>query len=95
MTTAQQLITAFDALPDAEQESVLRELMRRRGNHLTDAEVDELAGELFQGGAPAEVPAPSPELLAEIHRRLAALDADPSSGRTWEQVMERINRGQA
>jgi len=34
----------------------------------------------------------SPEFIAEIRRRDAALKADPSSAVTWEGVEERIRR---
>ncbi len=34
-------------------------------------------------------PDPSPELLAELHRRLAAHAADPGRALTWEQVVAR------
>ena len=37
-------------------------------------------------------PTPSPELLDELRRRLAAHDADPSRVLTWEQVVERVRR---
>ncbi|WP_072022314.1 addiction module protein [Zavarzinella formosa] len=36
--------------------------------------------------------APSPELLIELHRRLAAYDADPSRALTWEQVVAKVTR---
>ncbi len=32
-------------------------------------------------------PSPNPELLAELHRRLAAYAADPTRALTWEQVV--------
>jgi putative addiction module component (TIGR02574 family) len=38
-------------------------------------------------------PAPGPELLAEMRRRLAAFDADPSRGLTWEQVVAMARQG--
>jgi putative addiction module component (TIGR02574 family) len=37
-------------------------------------------------------PMPSPELLEELRRRLAAHDADPSRALTWEQVVEHVRR---
>ena len=37
-------------------------------------------------------PSPSPELLAELERRLAAHDADPSRALTWEQVVAHAKR---
>ncbi len=49
--TAQELLTAFDALPDAEGEAVLAELLRRRpsgGGDLPAEALDELADELFR-----------------------------------------------
>ncbi len=39
-------------------------------------------------------PDDSPEFLAELDRRCAELDANPTMGRTWEQVAARA-RGQA
>lgn len=37
-------------------------------------------------------PAPSPELLGELRRRLAAHAADPSRALTWEQVVAHVRR---
>ena len=37
-------------------------------------------------------PRPSPELLAELDRRLAAYEADPGRGLTWEQVVAHVRR---
>jgi putative addiction module component (TIGR02574 family) len=37
-------------------------------------------------------PTPSPELLAELDRRLAAHAADPSRVLTWEQVAAHVRR---
>lgn len=34
-------------------------------------------------------PEPSPELKAELDRRLTAHEANPNDVRTWEQVVER------
>jgi putative addiction module component (TIGR02574 family) len=35
-------------------------------------------------------PQPTDDLAAELDRRLAAHEADPTNVRTWEQVLERI-----
>ena len=35
-------------------------------------------------------PEPNEELLAELDRRLAAHEANPSNVRTWEQVLQRV-----
>jgi putative addiction module component (TIGR02574 family) len=37
-------------------------------------------------------PEPTDELIAELDRRLAAHEADPTNVRTWEQVLERVRR---
>ncbi len=37
-------------------------------------------------------PEPSEELKAELRRRLAAFEADPSRGLTWEQVAAHVRR---
>ncbi len=37
-------------------------------------------------------PEPSDELLAELDRRLAAHEANPTAVRTWEQIVERVRR---
>jgi putative addiction module component (TIGR02574 family) len=37
-------------------------------------------------------PEPSDELTAELDRRLAAHEADPTNVRTWEQVLKRVRR---
>jgi len=39
-------------------------------------------------------PEPTDELIAELDRRLAAHEANPSNVRTWEQVLERVRRPQ-
>ena len=37
-------------------------------------------------------PEPTDELVAELDRRMAAHEADPTNVRTWEQVLERVRR---
>jgi putative addiction module component (TIGR02574 family) len=37
-------------------------------------------------------PEPTDELIAELDRRTAAHEADPSNIRTWEQVLERVRK---
>lgn len=37
-------------------------------------------------------PEPTDELNAELDRRIAAHEADPTNVRTWEQVLERVRR---
>jgi putative addiction module component (TIGR02574 family) len=37
-------------------------------------------------------PKPSPELLAELDRRLAAHAADPSRALTWDEVVQHVRR---
>lgn len=37
-------------------------------------------------------PEPTDELIAELDRRIAAHEADPTNVRTWEQVQERVRR---
>lgn len=37
-------------------------------------------------------PEPNDELIAELDRRLAAHEADPSNVRTWEQVLARVRK---
>lgn len=37
-------------------------------------------------------PTPSRERLAELDRRLAAYDADPSPGLTWDEVAAHVRR---
>lgn len=37
-------------------------------------------------------PKPSPELLAELDRRLAAHTADPSRAFTWDEVVQHVRR---
>ena len=34
----------------------------------------------------------TPELLAELERRIALHEADPTNVRTWEQVLEKVRR---
>ena len=37
-------------------------------------------------------PEPTDELVAELDRRLAAHEADPTNVRTWDQVSERVRK---
>jgi putative addiction module component (TIGR02574 family) len=37
-------------------------------------------------------PEPTDDLAAELDRRLAAHEADPTNVRTWEQVLERVRK---
>lgn len=39
-------------------------------------------------------PQPTDDLIAELDRRLAAHEADPSKVRTWEQVLARVRGAQ-
>jgi putative addiction module component (TIGR02574 family) len=39
-------------------------------------------------------PQPNDELAAELDRRIAAHEANPTDVRTWEQVLERVRRRQ-
>jgi putative addiction module component (TIGR02574 family) len=61
---------------------------------LTKAEQAELCGELVdllaEGDGWQEL---SPEIIAELDRRMEEYRRDPGSGRTWEQVKARIAAG--
>jgi putative addiction module component (TIGR02574 family) len=37
-------------------------------------------------------PEPTPELLAELDRRVALHEANPENVRTWEQVVQHVRR---
>jgi putative addiction module component (TIGR02574 family) len=37
-------------------------------------------------------PEPTDELIAELDRRLAAHQANPSKVRTWEQILDRVRK---
>jgi putative addiction module component (TIGR02574 family) len=39
-------------------------------------------------------PEPTEDLIAELDRRLAAHEADPTNVRTWEQVLRRVRKPQ-
>lgn len=39
-------------------------------------------------------PEPTDDLSAELDRRLAAHEANPTNVRTWEQVLERVKKPQ-
>jgi putative addiction module component (TIGR02574 family) len=39
-------------------------------------------------------PEPTEDLIAELDRRLAAHEADPTNVRTWEQVLQRVRKPQ-
>jgi hypothetical protein len=55
--TARSLLTAFDALPPAEQQQVVVEILRRTAaaDDLPETALDELAAELFRGYDAEEV----------------------------------------
>jgi putative addiction module component (TIGR02574 family) len=40
------------------------------------------------------LPEPDEDLNAELDRRLAAHEADPTNVRTWEQVLQRVRKPQ-
>jgi putative addiction module component (TIGR02574 family) len=58
-------------------------------SHLTPAERLALIGALWDS---LEPPPESPELLAELERRSAEAAADPTEGRTWEEVKADLAR---
>jgi putative addiction module component (TIGR02574 family) len=39
-------------------------------------------------------PEPTQDLIAELDRRLAAHEADPTNIRTWEQVLQQVRKPQ-
>jgi putative addiction module component (TIGR02574 family) len=39
-------------------------------------------------------PEPADDLIAELDRRMAAHEADPTNVRTWEQVVQRLKNRQ-
>ncbi len=39
-------------------------------------------------------PEPDEDLIAELDRRLAAYEADPTNVRTWEQILQRVRKAQ-
>jgi putative addiction module component (TIGR02574 family) len=52
---------------------------------LSPAERLELIGDLWNSLDEADVPL-TPEQIEDLNRRLAEYHADPSSGRSWEEV---------
>lgn len=62
---------------------------------LTKAEQVELYGELSDLLAQSDSWGDlSPEVIAELDRRMEEYRRDPSTGRTWEQVKARLAEGQ-
>ena len=53
----------------------------------------DLANELWEAG-PADEPPVSPELAAELDRRIADDDADPTPGEPWRGLRDKILRGE-
>ena len=49
-----------------------------------------LIGEIWDSLAPADQQEIPPEHRAELDKRLAAADADPSAGAPWEEVRARL-----
>jgi len=56
---------------------------------LTDEERSELLNRLHEQFTQSEI---SDELKAELDRRVAAYEANPDQGYTWEQVLEYVKR---
>ena len=54
-----------------------------------------LVGELWNAIESEGLPPLSDEQRAELDRRMAAYEADPSTGRTWEQVKARCEEWKA
>jgi putative addiction module component (TIGR02574 family) len=73
-------------------EVTMSSLMRFLGvDRLSEAEQVQLAEEIFESlGEDREPPPLSDMLRSELDRRVAFLDANPDSGRPWQEVKARI-----
>ena len=75
----------WDSIPPGESSSWRADLLA-----LPSAERIELAMDLWDSIAPEDMPLPSPEQMAEIERRWAEHQRDPSSAIPWEEVQARL-----
>lgn len=61
-------------------------------SHLTPAERIELIEALWDSLEPGQAAPLTPKLAAELERRGAEADADPHAGRTWDEVMAKLEK---
>jgi putative addiction module component (TIGR02574 family) len=61
-------------------------------SHLSPAERLDLIGELWDSLDPTQAPELTPEIAAELDRRLAEAEQDPRAGRTWDEVRADLRR---
>jgi putative addiction module component (TIGR02574 family) len=56
-------------------------------SHLTPEQRLQLIGELWDSLSDDDLGPISPELTAELDQRVAEMEADPTAGRPWEEVL--------
>jgi putative addiction module component (TIGR02574 family) len=61
-------------------------------SHLTPDQRLELIEALWDSLTPQEAAPISPELAAELDRRVAEMETDPTSGRPWEEVLADLRK---
>jgi putative addiction module component (TIGR02574 family) len=61
-------------------------------SHLSPAERLDLIGELWDSLDPTQAPELTPEIAAELDRRLVEAEQDPRAGRTWDEVRADLRR---
>lgn len=61
-------------------------------SHLTPQQRLDLIAELWDSIPPSEAEPISPELAAELERRVAEMERDPEAGRPWEEVLAELRK---
>jgi putative addiction module component (TIGR02574 family) len=59
-------------------------------SHLTPEQRLQLIGELWDSLSDEDLGPISPELAAELDRRVAEMEANPTAGRPWEEVLAEL-----
>lgn len=61
-------------------------------SHLSPEQRLQLIEELWDSLTPQEAAPLSPELAEELDRRVAEMEADPTAGRPWEEVLADLRK---
>ena len=61
-------------------------------SHLAPEQRIQLIGELWDSLSDEDLGPISPELAAELDRRVAEMEANPTAGRPWEEVLADLRK---
>jgi putative addiction module component (TIGR02574 family) len=91
---AQQFLAAFDSLSEYDRETVIAELLLRNpvgAGALPDTAFVESADKLFRAyDAKEAADSLTDAQRQDMDRRIAAYEADPKAGRSWDEVKGRL-----